>query len=98
MMQNIRVTGLDHIVLVSDDIERSLEFYTGLLGLEPERLDQWRRGEVPFPSLRITSTTIIDLFPSDLARALAGDAGTAESGPTRNLDHLCLVIEPLDLD
>jgi catechol 2,3-dioxygenase-like lactoylglutathione lyase family enzyme len=86
----IRVIGLDHIVLVSADVERSLGFYVDVLGLEPERLAEWRRGEVPFPSVRITPTTIIDLFPLSMASA-------APTGG-HNLDHLCLVIEPTDLD
>jgi catechol 2,3-dioxygenase-like lactoylglutathione lyase family enzyme len=86
----IRVIGLDHIVLVSADVERSLGFYVDVLGLEPERLAAWRRGEVPFPSVRITPTTIIDLFPLSMASA-------AQTGG-HNLDHLCLVIEPTDLD
>ena len=80
----IRVTGLDHIVLDVSDVERSLAFYVDQLGLAPMRVDEWRRGEVLFPSVRIDATTIIDL--------LAG-APTGE-----NLNHFCLVIEPTDLD
>ncbi|HEY3834736.1 MAG TPA: VOC family protein [Acidimicrobiia bacterium] len=90
----LNVTGLDHIVLVSADVERSLAFYTGVLGLEPERLSEWRRGEVPFPSVRITPTTIIDLFPASMASHPPADPAI----PGRNLDHMCLVIEPTDLD
>jgi catechol 2,3-dioxygenase-like lactoylglutathione lyase family enzyme len=79
----VRVIGLDHIVLRTTDIERSLAFYCDQLGLEPERVEEWRRGEVLFPSVRIDATTIVDLF--------AGERdGT-------NLDHLCLVVEPTDL-
>lgn len=101
----INVTGLDHIVLVSADVERSLEFYVGVLGLAPERLEEWRRGEVPFPSVRITPTTIIDLFPTSMAPGAPAQSpsrrGPQASGggaATRNLDHLCLVVEPIDLD
>jgi catechol 2,3-dioxygenase-like lactoylglutathione lyase family enzyme len=83
MSPKVRVTGLDHIVLRCVDVERSLAFYVDELGLEPERVDEWRRGEAPFPSVRITPTTIIDLF------------GGAPDGT--NLDHVCLVIEPADL-
>lgn len=82
----VKVTGLDHIVLISADVERSLEFYCGQLGLAPVRLEEWRRGEVPFPSVRIDPATIIDLFP-----------GPAAQPAGQNLDHLCLVIEPIDL-
>lgn len=80
----IKVIGLDHIVLRCADIERSLEFYCDALGLEGERVDEWRRGEVLFPSVRLTATMIIDLFAP-------GPNGT-------NMDHVCLVIEPADLD
>ena len=83
----VRVTGLDHLVLLVADVEASLAFYLGELGLAAERVDEWRRGEAPFPSVRIDATTIIDLFP-----APPGDR------PERaNLDHLCLVVDPLDL-
>jgi catechol 2,3-dioxygenase-like lactoylglutathione lyase family enzyme len=83
-MSNLRVTGLDHIVLRCADIERSLAFYRDTLGLAGERVDEWRRAEAPFPSVRLTPTTIIDLF------------GGGPDGS--NLDHFCLVIEPTDLD
>ncbi len=80
----IRVTGLDHIVLDVADVERSLAFYVGQLGLTPMRVEEWRRGEIFFPSVRVDATTIIDL--------LAGE-------PTgENMNHFCLVIEPTDLD
>jgi len=83
MRPKVQVVGLDHIVLLCADVERSLAFYTGELGLAPERVDEWRRGEAPFPSVRLTPTTIIDLFGGE-------PDGT-------NLDHVCLVIEPTDL-
>ncbi|GIT53395.1 MAG: hypothetical protein Ct9H300mP16_05550 [Pseudomonadota bacterium] len=35
------------------NVEASLAFYAGILGLETERVDQWRRGEVNFPSVRL---------------------------------------------
>ena len=44
-----KISAMDHIVLNVPDINRSLAFYMDVLGLEPERLDQFRRGEVPFP-------------------------------------------------
>ena len=83
-MPVVKVIGLDHIVLRCADVERSLAFYCDTLGLEPERVDEWRRGDVLFPSVRITPTTIIDLFEAE------------RSG--ENLDHFCVVIEPADLD
>jgi catechol 2,3-dioxygenase-like lactoylglutathione lyase family enzyme len=80
---DVRVVGFDHLVLVVADVERSLAWYGDVLGLRGERVEEWRRGEVLFPSLRIDDHTLIDL--------LAGErSGT-------NVDHLCLVIEPADL-
>ncbi len=84
MGTTLRVTGLDHIVLVSADVERTLAWYCDLLGLEPVRVEEWRRGEVPFPSVRVSPTTIIDLID-----------GEPVDG---RLDHFCLVVEPTDLD
>ncbi len=81
----VRVVGFDHLVLKVTDVERALAWYTQRLGLTGERVEEWRRGEVPFPSVRVDATTIIDLL-----------AGT----PTGvNVDHLCLVVAPgTDLD
>ena len=84
MGTRLRVTGLDHIVLVCSDVERTLAWYCDLLGLDPVRVDEWRCGEAPFPSLRVDAGTIIDLI-----------AGEPTDG---RLDHFCLVVDPTDLD
>ena len=62
MQSPIRVLGLDHIVLTTEHVDDMLAFYTTVLGLEGVRVDEWRRGEVPFPSLRVDATTLIDLM------------------------------------
>ena len=79
----VRVTGLDHVVLITPDPERLLAWYTDVLELEPLRLEQWRAGEVPFASLRVDAATIIDV--------LAGE----RTG--RNVEHLAFVVDA-DLD
>ena len=49
----------------------------------PVRVDEWRAGTVPFPSVRVNESTIIDLIPGD---------------PTSGrLDHFCLVVALIDL-
>ena len=83
-LPKIRPLGFDHIVLSVADVERSLAFYCGTLGLEPMRVDEWRDKKVRFPSARVNAETIIDL-------AFGERSGT-------NLDHFCLVIEPIDFD
>jgi catechol 2,3-dioxygenase-like lactoylglutathione lyase family enzyme len=82
----VTVTGLDHLVLRVADVERSLAFYLDTLGMAPVRVDEWRAGEVLFPSVRVDERTIIDV----LAAAPDDPAG-------RNVDHFCLVVEPTDL-
>jgi catechol 2,3-dioxygenase-like lactoylglutathione lyase family enzyme len=74
--------GLDHLVLVVDDVERTLAWYGRHAGLAPERADEWRRGEVFFPSLRVDPTTVIDVVPG------------REGDGRGHLDHICFVVEP----
>lgn len=91
-MQSIKITGLDHIVLNVRDIDRSLAFYTQALGLQGERVQEFKEGKVGFPSVRINEHTIIDLFPLK-------DAGAQEKTvekTRRNLNHFCLVVEKGD--
>jgi catechol 2,3-dioxygenase-like lactoylglutathione lyase family enzyme len=87
----MRIAALDHIVLNVEDVERSLQFYQHCLGLAAERVDAWRRGELPFPSLRINDATLIDLVHS---QPPAGD-GPALTRP--NLAHFCLVTDEPEL-
>lgn len=80
----MRITGVDHVVFVSADPERLVAWYRAQLGVEAERLEEWRRGEVLFVSLRISPTVLIDVF-------------TGERGGT-NVDHIALTVEDVDLD
>jgi catechol 2,3-dioxygenase-like lactoylglutathione lyase family enzyme len=83
---SIKITPvcLDHIVLNVTDVERSLAFYCGALGLTPMRVEEWRAGTVGFPSVRVSDEMIIDLVN--------------ETSSGNNLDHFCLVVEPIDFD
>ena len=53
----VKITEMDHIVLRNKDVETSLRFYVEVLGLKPERVEQWRAGEVRFPSARLNDDT-----------------------------------------
>ena len=86
----VTITEMDHIVLRVGDVEESLRFYSDVLGLEVERVEQWRAGEVRFPSVRLNADTIIDLFASD--QEPIGKEGA------KNQDHYCMVIEPTDME
>ena len=86
----VKITEMDHIVLRNKDVEVSLKFYTKVLGLQAERVDEWRAGEVRFPSARINADTIIDFFGTD--QDAIGKEGD------KNQDHYCMVIEPTDME
>jgi len=83
-MALVNVVAFDHVVLRCADVEHTLGWYVDRLGLAPVRVDEWRRGDAPFPSVRVSDDTIIDLI----------EGPAVEDG---RLDHLCLVVEPLDL-
>jgi len=86
-MGKIKIIELDHIVLNVGDIDRSLTFYTEVLGLKGERVDEFSSGKVSFPSVRINDQTIIDLFPrKDGAAKLTAEKANG------NLNHFCLVV------
>lgn len=80
----MRVVELDHIVLNVTDVERSLQWWTDLLGMEGVRVDEWRAGTAPFVSVRVNADTIIDLQTAER---------TGE-----NMNHVALVVEDVDLD
>ena len=86
-MAPIQIIELDHIVLNVGDIDRSLKFYTDVLGLKGERVEEFRAGKVSFPSVRINDQTIIDLFPRK-----ESEAQPAVARDNRNLNHFCLVV------
>jgi catechol 2,3-dioxygenase-like lactoylglutathione lyase family enzyme len=86
-MARIKITELDHIVLNVSDIDRSLSFYTDVLGLKGERVEEFKSGKVGFPSVRINDGTIIDLFPTK--QAVSAAEGKKNSG---NLNHFCMVV------
>ena len=80
----MRLTGPDHVVLLSPDPEKLVAWYRDELGLQPERLEEWRRKEVPFVSLRVSPTFLIDILEGERT-------GT-------NVDHLALCADDVDLD
>lgn len=79
MTRPFSVTGLDHIVLTVPDVEVAVAWYRDVLGLAPERLEEWRRGEVPFVSMRVSTDTLIDLLPGERTGI--------------NADHIALVVD-----
>lgn len=61
MTSQLAVTGFDHVVYVCTDVERVLQWWTGTLGFAAERVDDWRDGRAPFPSVRLSRWALVDL-------------------------------------
>ena len=76
---------MDHIVLNVQDEEQMITFYSEVMMFSPERLEEYRAGKVPFPSVRINSDTIIDLFPKKMWQKSSEDI----QGHV-NLNHFCI--------
>jgi glyoxylase I family protein len=84
-----RLVTIDHIVLRIIDLERMLHFYCDALGCTVER----RQDAIGLIQLRAGSS-LIDLVPLDGKLGRAGGAPPGKEG--RNLDHVCLRVEPFD--
>jgi catechol-2,3-dioxygenase len=82
---------MDHIVLNAEDIEALVHFYTEVVELEPERLEEFRHGKVPFPSVRVNADTVIDLAPKAM-----WEKGQLRTRGRPNLNHFCLTLQKSD--
>ncbi len=85
----IHIREIDHVVLRVQDLDRMLAFYGDVLGCTVER----RRDEIGLVQLR-AGRSLIDLVPVDGELGRMGGAPPGREG--RNLDHLCLRLDPFD--
>lgn len=83
----VTVIGMEHINVKTRDMQRAIDFYTGVLGLRLVRLDKDNDGRMRFASFR-AGDALIDVQPND------GDWSPERGG----YNHVALVIEPADLD
>jgi glyoxylase I family protein len=84
-----KIRHIDHVVLRVVDVQAMMRFYIDTLGCSLEKIQE---GPGLF-QLRAGSS-LIDLVPVDGRLGRAGGAAPGTEG--RNLDHLCLRIEPFD--
>jgi glyoxylase I family protein len=54
---------IDHVVIWVSDPLVSLNFYEQVLGFPGLRAGEFSAGKAPFPSVRVSTETIIDLMP-----------------------------------
>jgi glyoxylase I family protein len=82
----LQIKGLDHIVLRTRDIDRSIRFYCDVLGCTEER----RLDALGLIQLR-AGAHLIDLV--DVAGPLGQSGGPAAGREARNVDHFAIFIE-----
>lgn len=80
-----------------DDPLRSLDFYQGVLGLPGVRVEEFRAGDAPFPSVRVSPDSLIDLMPCSAAPALNAARG-ARGSAGHPVNHVCLALGQADYD
>jgi glyoxylase I family protein len=80
---------IDHVVLRVRDVAAMQAFYCDVLGCREER----RQDEIGLVQLR-AGDSLIDLVPVDGKLGRMGGAAPGAEG--RNMDHLCLRIDPFD--
>jgi catechol 2,3-dioxygenase-like lactoylglutathione lyase family enzyme len=85
----IRLAAIDHVVFRVADLERSLRFYTEVLGASLEKVQEG----IGLWQLR-AGDSLIDLVPVE---GRLGRMGGAPAGPEgRNVDHVCFRVLPWD--
>lgn len=86
---------IDHVVFWVADPLASIDFYRDVLGLDGVRVDEFRAGKAPFPSVRISDDSLIDLMPVRMAPALNALPGAAGSAGNK-VNHLCVTMTAAD--
>lgn len=84
-----QILGLDHVVLRVTDLSRMVRFYCEVLGCRIER----EREELGLIQLR-AGQSLIDLVA--VGGELGKQGGAAPGIGGRNMDHMCLRVEPFD--
>jgi catechol 2,3-dioxygenase-like lactoylglutathione lyase family enzyme len=91
---------LDHAVLWVADPLASVEFFEKVVGLSPVRLEEFRAGKVPFPSMRVSDETILDLMAKPMAQLLnakgAKVAPLTAASAGHPVNHICLAMDEAD--
>jgi predicted acetyltransferase/catechol 2,3-dioxygenase-like lactoylglutathione lyase family enzyme len=87
----VHIRDIDHVVLRVVDLDAMLRFYVDALGCSVER----RQDSIGLVQLR-AGRAMIDLVPVDGKLGRAGGAAPGREG--RNVDHVCLRVEPFDAE
>ena len=81
---NLDVVDLDHVAIRVSDLDRALEFYHDLLGLEIRDRERFEAGEVPYVAV-VAGGRHIHLVPTDEPVDVGGE-------------HLCLLLRSNEME
>ncbi len=84
----LELTSIGHVAIRVKDIEASLEFYKGKLGI-PEMFRLDRDGKLWLVYLKITDNQYLELFPE-------GEGDRAPGKMAVGNNHFCLTVEDID--
>jgi catechol 2,3-dioxygenase-like lactoylglutathione lyase family enzyme len=87
----IHLRDIDHVVIRARDQERLIRFYCDVLGCTIDH----RQDAVGLVHLR-AGRSLIDIISVDGTLGRQGGAAPGREG--RNVDHVCLRVEPFDAD
>jgi glyoxylase I family protein len=86
-----RILEIDHVVIRARDAARLVHFYCDALGCSVER----RQDAIGLVQLR-AGRSLIDIVGVD--GPLGRKGGAAPGAQAHNMDHLCVRVEPFDVD
>lgn len=89
MMAPLPIQGIDHVVIRVSDMARMKAFYVDVLGCTVEREQQ----AIGLVQLR-AGRALIDLLA--VSGPLGSQGGAAPRRYGRNMDHVCLLLDPFD--
>lgn len=90
---------IDHVVLWVEDARRALDFYTRVVGLPGVRAEEFLAETAPFPSVRVSEGSMLDLVPAigaPMARGFTGETKPTAAG--QPINHVCLAMDKTELD
>jgi len=85
------IVGIDHVVIRARDPARLIDFYCDVLGCTVER----RQDAIGLVQLR-AGHSLIDIVGVDGKLGRMGGAAPGSEG--HNMDHLCLRVDPFDIE
>ena len=85
----VKFTSIGHVAIKVKDIERSLDFYVGLLGFEEMLRLNYADGSLFLVYLRITDTQYLELFPDGVGDRVPGREAVA-------INHFCVTTDDID--